>query len=259
MRRRNFAAVLAVLIAAQALAAPTFAQSRDLLVFAAASMKNALDDVARQWQAETGKSVAVSYAASSALAKQIEQGAPADLFISADQAWMDYLAGRKLIKAGTRVDLLGNSIVLVAAKDSKSALKIVPGFDLAGALGENRLAMADVDAVPAGKYGKAALETLGVWPSVAGRVAQAQDVRAALALVSRGEAPFGIVYKTDAAADPGVRVVDAFPAGSHPPIVYPAAALADAKNAAAAAAFLAYMRSAKARAAFDKQGFAVLD
>ncbi|HEY4136647.1 MAG TPA: molybdate ABC transporter substrate-binding protein [Alphaproteobacteria bacterium] len=237
---------------------PAAAQSKDVLVFAAASMKNALDDIAKQWQAETGKSVKVSYGGSSALAKQIEQGAPADLFISADTDWMKYVADKNLIKADTRVDMLGNRIVLVAGKDDKSTLKIAPGFKLSDAVGTGKLAMANVDSVPAGKYGKAALEKLGVWDSVSGKVAQSDDVRAALALVSRGEAPFGIVYATDAAADPGVRVVDTFPLDTHPPIIYPAAVLAGSTNADANA-FLTYMRSAKAKPLFEKQGFAVLN
>jgi len=255
-RRRILAWLLAALLLAPV--SPAFAQSNEVLVFAAASLKTALDDIAKQWRAETGKTAKVSYAGSSALARQIEQGAPADLFISADSDWMNDLAGKNLIKPATRADLLGNRIVLVAAKDDKTALKIAPGFDLAGALGNNRLAMANVDAVPAGKYGKAALESLGVWPSVSAKVAQADDVRAALLLVSRGEAPFGIVYATDAAADPGVRVVDAFPADSHPPIIYPGAVLASSKTPDAEA-FLAHLRSAQAKPLFERQGFSVLD
>ncbi|HEU0069891.1 MAG TPA: molybdate ABC transporter substrate-binding protein [Alphaproteobacteria bacterium] len=249
------ALALAAVLALSSL--PAVAQTNEVLVFAAASMKTALDDIAKQWQVETGKSVKVSYAASSALAKQIEQGAPADLFISADSDWMNYVAGKSLIKPATRVDMLGNRIVLVAAKDSKVSLKIAPNFDLAGALGSDRLAMANVESVPAGKYGKAALERLGVWGAVAKKVAQADDVRATLLLVSRGEAPLGIVYQTDAAADANVKIVDAFPTDSHPAIIYPAAVLASSKNADAEA-FLAYLRSAKAKPLFEKQGFSVL-
>lgn len=256
MHRWILAALLGWLAAA--LPSPAQAQSRDVLAFAAASLKTALDDIAGQWRAETGKTVKVSYAGSAALAKQIEQGAPADLFISADGDWMDYLAGKNLIQPATRGDLLGNRIVLIAAKDDARALKIAPGFDLAGALANDRLAMANVASVPAGKYGKAALETLGIWRSVEKNVAQADDVRAALRLVARGEAPFGIVYATDAAADASVRIVDVFPAEAHPPIVYPASLLAASKNPDAAA-FLAYLRSAKAKPLFEKQGFAVLD
>lgn len=251
-------AALAALVALQlAPVQPAAAQSKDLLLFAAASLKTALDDIATQWQSETGKSVKMSYAGSSALAKQIEQGAPADLFLSADSDWMNHVAGKNLIKPATRADLLGNRLVLIAAKDDKTTLKIAPGFDLAGALRTDRLAMANVAAVPAGKYGKAALEKLGVWAAVEKKFAQADDVRAALLLVARGEAPFGIVYATDAAADPAVRVVDVFPADSHAPIVYPAAVLA-ASNHPDAEAFLAHLRSAKARPLFEAQDFAVL-
>lgn len=257
MRRRR---ILQSLLVALMLAptAPVTAQSNDVLVFAAASLKSALDGIAKQWQSETGKAVKVSYAGSSALAKQIEAGAPADIFVSADTDWMNYVGGKNLIKPATRVDLLGNRIVLVAAKDDKATLKIAPGFDLAGALGNDRLAMANVAAVPAGKYGKEALEKLGVWAAVEKKVAQADDVRAALLLVSRGEAPFGIVYQTDAAADPGVRIVDVFPLTSHAPIVYPGAVLAASKTPDAEA-FLAYLRSSKAKPLFETQGFAVLD
>jgi molybdate transport system substrate-binding protein len=206
---------LSVFVALAALAllgaGPAVAQTTDPVVFAAASLKNALDAIADDWRRETGKHATISYAASSTLAKQIENGAPADLFISADRDWMDYLAQRKLIDAKSRVDLLGNRLVLIAPKDNKTDLVIRPGFDLAAALGDSRLAMADPAAVPAGLYGKAALETLGVWSSVAKRVAAAENVRAALLLVARGEAPLGIVYQTDAAAEPGVRVVATFP------------------------------------------------
>ena len=239
------------------LARPAVAQSNDVVVFAAASLKTALDEIAVRWQAENKRALKISYAASSALAKQIEQGAPADLFISADLDWMDYLDRRKLLQPGTRFDLLGNRIALVAGKDSTTKLDITPGFDLAGALGNGRLAMANVDAVPAGKYGKAALEKLGVWSSVSGKIAQAADVRAALVLVSRGEAPLGIVYQTDAAADPGVRIVGLFPADTHPPIIYPAALVATSKNADAKR-FLDYLGGATAKPLFEKQGFTVL-
>jgi molybdate transport system substrate-binding protein len=251
-------AVLAVAVPLWASGArPVAAQDRDILVFAAASLKNALDDAMAAYSQETGGKVAASYAASSALAKQIEQGAPADLFASADLDWMDYLAQRDLIAADTRTNLLGNSIVLVAGKDRDLGdVAIEPGFDLAGLLGDGRLAVADVRAVPAGKYAKAALESLGSWAGVEGRLAQAENVRAALALVSRGEAPLGIVYKTDAAADANVRIVGTFPESSHPPIIYPVAVLQEAKDPAAASAFLSYLRTAPAaKAAFEKQGF----
>jgi molybdate transport system substrate-binding protein len=255
-RRGAFLATL--LAAATAFVPPALAQSRDVVVFAAASLKNALDDATAAWQRETGKKAVVSYAASSALARQIEQGAPADIFMSADLDWMDYLQQRNLIKTDTRSNLLGNRIVLVAPKGSDVAAKISRGFNLAALLGSGRLAMADTTAVPAGKYGKAALEALGVWSSVQDKVAQAENVRAALLLVSRGEAPLGIVYETDAAADPNVRIVDAFPANTHPAIVYPVALTADSRNSDAAA-FLAYLRSAQARPLFEKQGFTVVE
>lgn len=233
------------------------AQSGKFVVFAAASLKNALDAVNAQWQKETGKSATISYAASSALAKQIEQGAPAQMFISADLAWMDYLAGKNLIKPDTRANLLGNRIVLVAPKDQAQPVEIKPGFDLVKVLGGGRLAMANIDAVPAGKYGKAALETLGVWASVSDKLAQGQNVRAALLLVARGEAPAGIVYQTDAAAEPNVKIIGVFPENTHPPIIYPVALTANATDPGAAA-FLAYVRSSAAKPLFQAQGFTVL-
>jgi molybdate transport system substrate-binding protein len=199
----------------------------------------------------------VSYGASSTLAKQIENGAPADIFISADLDWMDYAAAHKLIRPETRSNLLGNKLVLIAPADSHINLTIAPNFPLAQALGSGRLAMADPAAVPAGKYGKAALEALGVWSSVSGKVAPAQDVRATLLLVSRGEAPLGIVYQTDAAADKGVKIVGAFPESSHPPIIYPIAVTTASTNAGAGA-YIGFLKSPAARAAFEKQGFVVL-
>lgn len=233
------------------------AESAPVVVFAAASLKNALDEAVAAWGKESGKTAKVSYAGSNALAKQIESGAPADLFLSADTAWMDYAEKNGTIQPGTRVDLLRNAIVLVAPKDSTAQLAIEPGFDLAGALGGGRLAMANVDAVPAGKYGKASLETLGAWAGVKDKVAQAENVRAALLLVSRGEAPLGIVYATDAASDPAVKIVGRFPADSHPPIVYPAARTKESKNADASG-LLGYLRGAAAKAIFEKHGFVVV-
>jgi len=226
-------------------------------VFAAASLKNALDDIAGQWQRETGKKVVVSYAASNTLIKQIEQGAPADIFISADLDWMDYGQQKDLIKPDSRSNLLGNRLVLIAPKDSSVSAIIQPGFDLAALLKGGRLAMGNVDAVPAGKYGKASLEKLGVWDSVKDKIAQAESVRAALLFVSRGEAPLGIVYQTDATADPSVKIVGTFPENTHPPIIYPVALTKESTNADAQA-FLNYLRSPAARAAFERQGFAVL-
>jgi molybdate transport system substrate-binding protein len=257
LRRRTFVGVLAT-FAAQAMIRLANAGTGDVLVFAAASLKNALDAIVGDWQRETGKHATVAYAASSTLAKQIENGAPADLFISADRDWMDFLEHSKQVDAKSRVDLLGNRLVLIAPKNSKIDLVIRPAFDLAGPLGGGRLAMADPAAVPAGLYGKAALETLGVWSSVANRIASAENVRAGLLLVARGEAPLGIVYQTDAAAEPGVRIVAAFPPDTHPPIVYPMA-LTAASTHPEAPALAAYLRGPAARAVFQGQGFTVLD
>ena len=233
------------------------AEARDVLVFAAASLKNALDETSAAWMRETGKRVVVSYAASNALARQIEAGAPADIFFSADLDWMNYAGSKGLIKPESRISLLGNSLVLIAPKGSAVRIDLKPGLDLASILGSNRLAMGHVEAVPAGKCGKAALEHLGAWAGVKDRNAQSDNVRAALLLLSRGEAPLGIVYRTDAAADPDVVTVATFPPDSHPPIVYPAALTKAAANPEAAA-LLAFLHSLRARAAFEKQGFAVL-
>ncbi|MBF9233627.1 molybdate ABC transporter substrate-binding protein [Microvirga sp. BT350] len=249
---------LGLALAGVCMTSGAYAQSKDVVVFAAASLKNALDDINAAWEKETGKKAVVSYAASNALAKQIEAGAPADLFFSADLDWMDYVASKNLIQTESRSNLLGNSIVLVAPKDSTVQVSIERGFDLAAALGSGRLAMGNVDAVPAGKYGKAALEKLGAWNGVKDKVAQAESVRAALVLVSRGEAPLGIVYRTDAASDPSVKIVGTFPAESHPPIIYPVALLKASANPDAQA-FLTYMRSTKARSLFEKQGFTFMD
>jgi molybdate transport system substrate-binding protein len=237
---------------------PAAAQGRDVLVFAAASLKNALDDIARQWQSETGRKVVVSYAASNNLIRQIEQGAPADIFISADIDWMEYGQQKNLIKPETRVNLLGNRIVLIAPKDSPVSVRIEPGFDLAAALGGGRLSVGNVDAVPAGKYGKAALQKLGAWDAVKDHIAQAESVRAALLLVARGETPLGIVYQTDAASEPAIRIVGTFPADTHPPIIYPAALTKDSTSISAVE-FLKYLRSPAAKPAFERQGFTVLE
>jgi molybdate transport system substrate-binding protein len=254
----RIAAVLAGLVLALGTAPPAFAQGKDLVVFAAASLKNALDEANAQYERENHQKATTSYAASPALAKQIEAGAPADIFISADLDWMDYLATRKLIKPETRSNLLGNRIVLIAPAGSNVSVAIGPGFPLAQALGDGRLAMADPSSVPAGKYGKAALEALGVWSSVASKTAPAENVRAALLLVSRGEAPLGIVYRTDAAAEKGIKIVGTFPEGTHPPIVYPVAVTASSTNPGSAA-YVAFLRSAAARPAFEKQGFTLLE
>jgi molybdate transport system substrate-binding protein len=250
--RLSPSAFLAAALLVVGLALPAAAQEK-VTVFAAASMKNALDNANKAF----GHEVTVSYAASSALAKQIEAGAPADIFISADLDWMNYLSDRKLVKENSKTDLLGNQIVLVAPKDAAKPVEITNGFDLAGLLGGGKLAMGEPNTVPAGKYAKAALDKLGAWSAVSKDVAGAESVRAALALVSRGEAPFGIVYRTDAAADPGVAVVGTFPQDSHPPIIYPVAILSQSTSKDAAA-YLDFLRSPQAAPYFEKEGFTVL-
>jgi molybdate transport system substrate-binding protein len=237
--------------------AHSLAQDKTLTVFAAASLKNALDDVDAAFTAKSGVKVVASYAASSALARQIEQGAPADVFVSADTDWMDYTIGKRTINGATRINLLGNAIVLIAPKDSKiDDVKIGPGFDLAKLAGDGRIATGDVNAVPVGKYAKAALEKLGAWQAAGPKFAFAENVRAALLLVSRGEAALGIVYSTDAKVDPGVKIVGTFPADSHPAIIYPVAATTTAKPEAAD--YLAFLRSSAAKAIFEKYGFKFL-
>jgi len=257
MPRSKLIVRIAVAGAALVLAPMAASAQETVTVFAAASLKNALDEINTACEADVGEKATISYAASSALAKQIEEGAPADVFISADLAWMAYLSDKNLTKKDTETKLLGNSIVLVAPADSTASTEIAPNFDLAALVGDGKLAMANVDAVPAGKYGKAALEKLGVWASVEGKVAQAENVRAALALVSTGEAPLGIVYKTDAAADPKVKIVGTFPADSHAPIIYPVAQTAGSKDDDTPA-FLKCLQTAKAKELFEKQGFTVL-
>ncbi len=242
---------LATLAFVLSLAAAPAAAADRITVFAAASLKTALDRIAADWE---GAEVVLSYAGSSALARQIEAGAPADIFISASPDWMDALAGQGLIRPETRVDLLGNSLVLVRHGAGAAPVEIGADFDLLAALGDGRLAMALVDAVPAGIYGREALTALGFWDSVAARVAQADNVRAALALVALGEAPLGIVYATDARAEPRVSVAAVFPADAHAPIVYPAALTAEADPDSAG--FLAYLQSEAARAVFAAEGFA---
>ena len=246
--RRALAALLAALCSASA-----HGQERTL-VFAAASLKNALDEIGALSPARPS----ISYGASSALAKQIEAGAPAQVFISADLDWVEYLDQRKLLRAGTRRNLLGNRLVLVAPADSSVKTDIRAGFPLAQLLGSGRLATADPAHVPAGKYAKAALEKLAVWESVAGKLAATENVRAALALVARGETPLGMVYATDAAAEPKVRVVATFPDGLHAPIIYPVALTANAPLAGSAAEFLALLASPVARKVFEKHGFTPL-
>ncbi len=257
-RRAIIAATLAL---TASFGAPGFAAAEEITVFAAASLKNALDQIAADWQAETGNSVVIAYEGSSKLAKQIQEGAPADLFISASKKWMDALAEAKLIKDDSRKDLLGNTLILVAAGKDVVPVEISKDLDLKGLLGEGKLSMATVDSVPAGQYGKEALENLGLWSSVEANVAQSENVRAALALVATGEAPFGIVYASDAVADDEsgdkVSVVGSFPADSHKAIVYPAAVLATSAKPEAQA-FLDALSSDAAAAVFTAQGFTVL-
>ncbi|QOZ38478.1 molybdate ABC transporter substrate-binding protein [Bradyrhizobium sp. CCBAU 53421] len=240
-----------------AIHSPARAEDKTLTVFAAASMKNALDEIDAAYTAKTGVKISASYAASSALAKQIEQGAPADVFVSADTDWMDYAIKQKNVNEATRVNLLGNSIVLIAPKDSKiDNVNIAPGFDLAKLAGDGRIATGDVKAVPVGKYAKAALEKLGAWQAAEPKFAMAESVRAALTLVARGEAVLGIVYSTDAKVEPGVKIVGTFPADTHPTIIYPVAATTTAKPETTD--YLAFLRSSAAKTILEKYGFKFL-
>jgi molybdate transport system substrate-binding protein len=237
-----------------ALATSAQAAQRGLTVFAAASLTNVLQEVGDAYTDESKIPVTFSFAASSALARQIESGAPAHVFMSADQEWMNYLQVRNLIAVETRANVVSNALVLIAPADSAQQLKIAPGFALAAALGESgRLSTGDPASVPVGRYAEAALTNLGVWASVEKRIAAADNVRTALTFVARGEAPFGIVYATDAKVEPKVRVVDVFPASSHEPISYPAAATV--KGGADAASFVRFLTTAKAQAIFAKAGF----
>ena len=255
-----FARLFAILSLFAALAGapqPAAAQNT-LIVFAAASLKNALDDVDTAFSKATGVKVTASYAASSALAKQIEQGAPADIFISADLRWMDYAAAHKLIEPETRFNLLGNRLVLIAPADAKlDTIAIAKGFDIAKLAGNGRIAVADVKAVPAGRYAKAALTSLGAWTAAEPKLAQTENVRATLAFVARGETPLGIVYATDAKIEPKVRIVGVFPDSSYPPVTYPVAETSASKNAAAAR-YLNFLRTGAAKTIFEKYGFSYL-
>ena len=236
---------------------PAFAQEKSITIFAAASMKNALDDINTAFTARTGVKVAASYAASSALARQMEQGAPADVFASADLEWMDYATQKDTINVSTRLNLLGNKLVLIAPKDSTVAnVTIAQGFDLAKLAGDGRVATGDVQSVPVGKYAKSALEKLGSWNAASSKFAMADNVRAALTLVARNEATLGIVYETDAKVEPGVKIVAAFPADSHPAIIYPVAATKTAKPEAAS--YVDFLKSSAAKAIFEKYGFTFL-
>ena len=246
-------ALYACLAAFQSFAAQP---DKGITVFAAASLTNVLQDLGDAFTKDSNIPVRFSFAASSALARQIENGSRADLFFSADLEWMDYLQARKLIQPGTRQDVLGNQLVLIGPADSKINLKIGPKFALAAAIGTGRLATGDPDSVPVGRYAHEALANLGVWDDVASRLVRADSVRSALAFVDRGEAVLGIVYATDALVDKQVRVIDVFPANSHMPIIYPAALTMGAK--ADAAKFLAYLRGPAAKAAFEHHGFTPL-
>lgn len=245
--------VRALLAALLTVVAPVAAHAADVTVFAAQSLSDALQDVGKAWQQKTGHTAVFSFAASSALAKQIEASAYADMFISADADWMDYLDSRGLVVHATRTNLLGNHLVLIVPSDSKTTIKITPHFDIVGALKGGRLAVADTDSVPAGKYAKAALSSLGVWDAVQDHLAPAENVRVALAYVARGEAPLGIVYTTDAISEPRVRIADMFPESTHPRILYPVALTKEAKPPAAD--FLMFLESPDARRIFEKAGF----
>lgn len=242
--------------AAMFLAASVAAHATDVTVFAAASLTNVLQKAADNYKAKSGKDVALSFAASSALAKQIEASDGADMFVSADEDWMNYLDNKGLIQKSTRKDLLASHLVLIAPTGLDIKVAIGPHFDLAKIVGNGKLAIADPASVPAGKYAKASLTALGVWDSVQGRLAQAENVRVALAYVARGEAPLGIVYATDAMAEPRVKIVGEFPDNTHAPIVYPMALTKDAKPEAQA--FLDYLKGADASVIFSKAGFIVL-
>jgi molybdate transport system substrate-binding protein len=253
LRGRLAVAAIALALTLPWLAAEP-ARGADLTVFAAASLKEALDEQVGRFAGETGGKIVVSYGGSNALARQIEAGAPADIFLSADTDWIDYLDRRHLLRPGTRTDLLRNRLVLIEPAEARTSLSIGPAFALGAALGSGRLAMANPETVPAGKYGKAALVRLGVWTSVESRLARTDSVRAALMLVARGEAPLGIVYATDALAEPKVRIVDTFPEQTHPPIVYPIAIVASSRSAGAQR-FVDSLSSPAGRAIWMRHGF----
>jgi len=256
LHRRLLVVLGALALCATPLAAAAQTAPAPLTVFAAASLKNAMDDVGKAYTAKTGRAVRFSYAASSAIARQIEAKAPADVFISADTDWMDYLAKRRLIVVATRRDVLTNHLALIAPAASTTKLKIGRNMPIAAALGDGRLAVAGPD-VPAGKYAQASLTALGVWPSVAGKLAQAENVRGALAFVARGETPLGIVYDTDARVEPKVKIIGLFPENSHPKIVYPAAVVAYS-NHPDAGGFVGFLQGHEASAIFQQYGFIVL-
>ena len=249
--------VIAAAVIVAGTVSPLLAQERPLTLFAAASMKNALDDVNAAFTRRTKIKTVASYAATSALVRQIEQGAPADIFASADLEWMDYGIKTKLINPHTRVNLLGNRLVLIAPKDSKiGTVALAPGFDLAQLVGNSRIVTGEAKSVPVGRYAVAALQKLGIWSSVEKQMAMVENVRVALTLVARGEAILGIVYETDAKVEPGVKIIAHFPADSHPAIVYPVAATFGAKSDASR--YLDFLQSISAKAVFENYGFSFL-
>ena len=255
--------ILGVLLGLGVMPKAGFAAQRSVSVFAAASLQTALGQLAQDYTARTGVAVRLSLGSSPAMARQIEQGAPADIMISADQAWMDKLQSGQWIDPASRSDLISNRLVLIVPKGTRASLALLPAAkarqDLARILGAGRLAMADPQTVPAGRYGKAGLETLGLWDGVRGQIAPTDTVRTALAFVARGEAPLGLVYASDAVAEPKVLVVATLPKTSHPKIVYPGAVTRNAQNPAEARAFLTWLKSRQAQAVFLKNGFSPLD
>jgi molybdate transport system substrate-binding protein len=254
---KKMVAMAATVLLLVGISGTAHSDSETVTVFAAASTTNAVTEIGGIFSKRNPVKVRTSFASSSMLAKQIQNGAPADIYISANVKWMDYLEANKMIESGSRIDLLGNRMVLIVPVDSTlDRIRIAPGFDLLSAIGQSRIAMGDPDHVPAGIYGKQALEQLGVWRAVEKHVARSKDVRAALALVERGEAPVGLVYATDAAITAKVKVVGTFPQTSHRPIVYPAAVVAG-RRSPATDRFMALLRSPDAAAVFQKHGFSV--
>jgi len=253
---RLAAAIIALLLAPITPPPAIAGETAPLRIFAAVSLTEALQELAADYASTGAAEPRLTFAASPVLARQIEAGAPADIFVSADQEWMDYLEARELIRPASRRDVAGNRLVLIAAAHNTAGIALVQGADIAGALKGGRLACADPDSVPAGRYARAALMSLGIWPSLADRLARAENVRVALAWVARGEAPLGIVYVTDALAEARIRVVDTFPEDSHPPIRYPAAAMRDA--ATKAEDFLTFLQQPAAQARLHERGFETL-
>ncbi|MGD9824462.1 molybdate ABC transporter substrate-binding protein [Desulfobacter sp.] len=256
MKHTCWSVFFSLIISALMLSPLALAQAESIRIFAAASTTNAVGDIINAYTGETGKAVVPSFASSSTLAKQIDQGAPADVFLSANPKWMDFIEGKKLVEPGTRTNLLGNRITLIQPLSGKLSIEISKAMDLAGILGDDKLAMGDPDHVPAGIYGRKALESLGLWDSVSPKVARAKDVRAALALVERAEAPLGIVYATDAAISKKIKVVAVFPEETHPPIIYPACII-KGKAGDDAKAFFEFLKSPKAAEIFKTYGFSI--